>query len=164
MTKLLPVTTRLLRDESAVVSILVAGTMLLSFAMMGFAIDYGRAQFAKSELQAALDAGALAGGKVFYTSASQMQTEALTYFGANWGKPFQASIVGGQPTYTVPATLDSISGHASINVKTTLLWAIGQSTMLATASDKILTPSQNGGLELSIVLDNTGSRETHNLV
>lgn len=157
MPELLPLTSRVMRDETAVASILLAGTMLLSFAMMGFAVDYGRAEFAKSELQAALDAGALAGGRVFYTSASQMQAEALTYFGANWGQPFRASIVGGQPTYTVPATLDSIKGHATISVKTTLLWAIGQSTMLATASDKILTPSQNGGLELAVVLDNTGS-------
>jgi|GEM_PF-2666590 hypothetical protein len=157
MTDLMPLTSRLLRDDSAIVSILVAGTMMLSISMAGFAVDFGRGEFAKVELQAALDAGALAGGRSFNTDATEMENVALSYFGANWGDPFSSVLANGTPTYTPSSNLQTMTGFAQINVPTTMLWAIGQKNMVATANDVVLTPGQAGGLELAMVIDNTGS-------
>jgi Putative Flp pilus-assembly TadE/G-like len=165
MKDLPPLMSRLVRDESAVVSIMLAGTMLVTLAMTGLAVDFGRAEFVKIELQAALDAGGLAGGNVFNTSATTMQNEAMQYFGANWRDPFQSSLPAGSPTYTATLdpstnTLTKLIGTASVNVPATMLWAIGQSTMAASASNVVDTPSQSGGIELAMVLDNTGSEAT----
>jgi Flp pilus assembly protein TadG len=162
MNKVLPVTLRVLKDESAVVSIMLAGTMLFGIAVAGFAVDYGRAEFAKVELQNALDAGALAGARSSPLNATEITKEALTYFGANWGAPFGSHVVDGsgnptQPNYVVSSGVTTITGNASINVNTTMLWAIGEKTMLAKAFNVVALP-ETGGLEVAMVLDNTGSQ------
>jgi|HubBroStandDraft_1064217.scaffolds.fasta_scaffold00087_17 hypothetical protein len=157
MKQLLPLTARLVRDDSAIVSILVAATMMMSIAMAGFGVDFGRAEFAKVELQSALDAGGLAGGGSFNTTSTVMTTIAQQYFGANWGDPFTSALTNGSPIYTPNADLNQMSGFASISVPTTMLWAIGQKNMLAQATDNVITPAESGGLELVMVIDNTGS-------
>jgi Flp pilus assembly protein TadG len=158
----MPVTLRILKDDSAVVSIMLAASMLFGIAVAGFAVDYGRAEFAKVELQNALDAGALAGARSSPLTAAQITKEALTYFGANWGAPFGSHVVDGsgnptQPSFVVDSGITHIIANASINVNTTMLWAIGQKTMLAKAFNVVDLP-QTGGVEVALVLDNTGSQ------
>jgi hypothetical protein len=160
MKELLPLTSRLLRDDSAVASIMLAGTMLMTFATTGLAVDFGRALFTKIELQQALDAGGLAGGDVHFSGATAMSTQATEYFGANWGAPFGSHIVGILPTYTPKADTSSMTGFVEANVPTTMLWAIGQTTLQVTASNLVDTPVQSGGMEVAMVLDNTGSEAT----
>ena len=121
----------------------------------GMAIDVGRAYLVKVRLGAALDAAALAVGSETNLTGTQLTSALQNYFTANYPSTalgtnvtvapvpadadLTAAVVNYQAQATVPMTLMKLAGFNSL-------------TVTVTAQTK-----KTVGLEVAVVLDNTGS-------
>jgi Flp pilus assembly protein TadG len=121
----------------------------------GIATDVGRAYLVKVRLGAALDAAALAVGSETNQTAAQMSTDLQNYFTAN----YPSTALGNNVTVTpVPAGADLSATTVNYQAQATVpmlfmpLIGINSITVSVTAQTKKTT-----GLEVAIVLDNTGS-------
>src|SRR6185437_894618 len=121
---------------------------------VGAAIDYTRANTARSALQTSLDATALMLSKNATTeTAAQLQTEATNYFGALFTRPDAKNV-------TVKATYTSTAGSqlqltGSATVSTTFMRIAGFDEINISASST--AKWGNTRLRVALVLDNTGS-------
>ncbi|NKB57719.1 MAG: pilus assembly protein TadG [Alphaproteobacteria bacterium] len=115
---------------------------------VGAAVDVSRAYMAKSRLAFALDAAGLAAGAGGETEA-EMRTIAEQYFAANYREelPGTPSV----PTLVVDGGVIKVSG--TVTLEPTLLRLIGQGDFTVAAAAEVLRK----GLEVALVLDNTGS-------
>ena len=143
----------LVRDERGSVAVIFAETLVPSLLAIGLAVDTARAYAVKSQLQQALDAAALAVGSSSGTDA-QMQALAQKFFDANFnpnglatGSSIQVSVVGDTITATGTATVDA-----------TVMQIGGFDTILIAEHSQVVRAIR--GLELAMVLDNTGSMTT----
>src|SRR5208282_3710512 len=146
---------RLGRQREGNVAMLVGLFAIPLVVAGGIATDVGRAYSAKVRLGAALDAAALAVGSETNQTPTQMSTDLQNYFTANYpstalgenvtvapvpsNADFSATTVNYQAQATVPMVFMQLIGISSINVT-------------VTAQTKKTT-----GLEVAVVLDNTGS-------
>jgi Flp pilus assembly protein TadG len=137
------------------VAIMFGLIAVAAFIAAGMAIDVGRARAVKIRLGASLDAAALAVGS---TDASAFTTDQLqqrleNFFTAN----YPSSVLG---TPTTPAMTFSnnnnvINVTASATVPTSLMAIVGVNSITVSASSQVTR--QSLGLEVALVLDNTGS-------
>ncbi len=141
------------RDDRGSVAVIFAVTLVPTLLAIGLAVDTARAFAVKSQLQAALDAAALAVGSSSGTDA-EMQALAQKFFDANF-KPnglatassIQISVAGDTITATGTATVDS-----------TVMQIGGFDTIAIAQGSQVVRAIR--GLELAMVLDNTGSMTT----
>ncbi len=115
-----------------------------------------RAYSVKTRLGAALDAAALAVGSEVNQTPSSLTTYMNNYFAAN----YPASALGGA-TATVMAvpgnaslTASTVNFQASATVPMTFMQLVGINTITVSATSQI---KRTAGLEVVLVLDNTGS-------
>jgi Flp pilus assembly protein TadG len=148
---------RFLRDDLGVVAILFGLLLIPLVGMVGLALDYARATNALTQLQAALDATALAAAR----ADSDMSEEELATFAAD----YLASNYAGNTNYDY--TLESIRREdgrvvlsATGNVPTTLFALLGIDTMPISTQTEVAWSI--GKLEIALVLDNTGSMSRQN--
>lgn len=117
----------------------------------GMAIDIGRAQLAQSKLSSALDAAGLAAGSSL--STTDLNSEVSKYLNANFRGYMNATI------RDIDAHTDDtnsvISLAANGRIDTTFMRYFGIKTMDISATSEITRATS--GLELAMVLDNTGS-------
>ncbi len=129
-------------------------TVLLSLS--GAAVDFSRAYMARSRLQAACDAGALAGRKSVsaqgFDSAAKRVAE--TYFTANFdNQAHQADTFTIE--YTSPDSGSTVAGAAEATVETLLLHFVGIDEIeIASACSATMSV---GNSDVTMVLDTTGS-------
>ena len=121
----------------------------------GMAIDVGRAYMVKIRLGAALDAAALAVGSETNQTPSQLTTTLQNYFTAN----YPATALGTNVTVTpVPANADltasTVTFQAQATVPMTFMQLVGVNSIDVTVSAQT---KKTAGLEVAVVLDNTGS-------
>lgn len=152
---------RLLRtDERGSVMIMVAGGALLAVAATGIAVDTARAQILQTKMSSALDAAGLAAGASANSGPSGtsaqawVQQQAQKYFDAN----FPSGYLGAEPV-TVTATLSSdkttVTLNATTSQATSFIAVVGVHSVTVAANSTITRSST--GMELVLVLDNTGS-------
>jgi Flp pilus assembly protein TadG len=127
------------------------------FIAAGMGIDMWRAYAVKVRLGAALDAAALAVGSTNpanYTTA-QLQTRMQNYFSANY--PATATLgAPGTPTMAYSATNNNIINFtATASVPTMFMRVVGINTLNVGVTSQVTRGIS--GLELALVLDNTGS-------
>ena len=131
-------------------------------AMTGVAIDLARVWLAKSRLQMSLDAAVLVVAKSLSTGGTS--ADGLSLFWANWGRTSGSSMVGFLgATATTPVVHNpapggvagSIQLTSSATVTPTLLNVMGIGPVTVSAASTAQTAAY--GLELALVLDNTGS-------
>ena len=147
---------RLIERREGVVALIFALCAIPIFIAAGMAIDIGRAYAVKVRLGAALDAAALAVGSEGSQTPAQLTTDLQNYFTANYPA---TALGGGSVSVTpVPANADltaaTVNYQAQATVPMTLMRLVGVDsiTVTATAQTKKTT-----GLEIAVVLDNTGS-------
>ena len=104
----------------------------------------------KSQLGAALDAAALAAGASSGTTAQQ-QAVAAAYLAANF--PGGNGVVLGTPTYSLSGS--PITVTATAKVPTTFMQVVGINSLTVGATTQVMRTLE--GLEVALVLDNTGS-------
>ena len=146
---------RLARTREGNVAMIVGLFAIPLVIAGGIATDVGRAYLVKTRLGAALDAAALAVGSETNQTAGQMSTDLQNYFTAN----YPATALGNNVTITpVPANADLSATTVNYQAQATVpmlfmpLIGVNNITVSVTAQTKKTT-----GLEVAVVLDNTGS-------
>jgi Flp pilus assembly protein TadG len=136
------------------VAITFALATLPIIAMVGFAVDYSRANAVKAAMQAALDSTALMISKEAATDTNtQLQTNAQKYFLALFARPDATNV-----TVTANFTTDggtSVVVNGATDVPTSVLAAIGYGVITVSGSSTARWGSNL--LRVALVLDNTGS-------
>lgn len=143
--------TLLKNDCGAVLPMLGIGLVMLVIAT-GTAVDMARAQLVQARLSSALDAAGLAAGASISTANAQQ--EAQKYFDANFPTGYLNTTLG-PLTVTPNANNTLLTLNITASVPTTLMMIAGQTHVDVSAYSEITR--ENKGLELVMVLDNTGS-------
>lgn len=122
---------------------------------VGTAVDLSRAYMARSRLAFALDAAGLAAGSAGETEA-EMRAIAEQFFFANYTSSHPGTPT--TPVLTIDGGVIKVSG--TVTLEPTLLQLIGQEDFTVAASAEVLRK----GLEVVLVLDNTGSMRTNDKI
>ncbi|MBI3446786.1 MAG: pilus assembly protein TadG [Magnetospirillum sp.] len=146
---------RLMRSTRGNMAVMLAIGILPIVASIGLGVDVAKAYAIKSRMAAALDAAALAVGSSTGTNA-QLTQVAQNFFNAN----FPPGTAGVSPTVSITVNGDVINAHASAIVTTVFMKVVGV-TQVPVHADSVVN-RQIMGLELAMVLDNTGSMTTNN--
>jgi hypothetical protein len=139
------------RSESGMTIPLLAISMVAVTGFVGMGIDTARMQMVQSKLQFSLDAAGLASGAT--VSTSSLNAETAKYLNANFNGYMGATLTGSSVTSANTNTLFTLSATAT--VPTSFLGVVGINTITVTATSQITRAIT--GLELVMVLDNTGS-------
>ncbi len=144
-----------LRDETGSGFALVAWGMLTLAAASGLAFDAGRGYLIKAKLGQAVDAAALAGGRALAGRESDLYRAQVTkYFNANFPDGYLGVAVA-ETDLQIERRDDRIEVSASVEVPTTLLRTLNIEGF--TVSANAVVNSTVRGLEIVMVLDNSGS-------
>jgi len=143
---------RFTRSEQGSVLPLVGLGMFMLIAATGIAIDMGRVQIVQSRLQNSLDAAGLAAGTVAHSGSPS--TVATNYFNANFPSGYLGATIGAV-TVTPNASNSVLSLSVSGTVNTTFMRIFNINSVAVSATSQITL--QSSGMELVLVLDNTGS-------
>lgn len=137
---------------------MVAG-LIPGIAALGSAIDAGRVYVVKSQLQAGVDAAALAGARAYELdnpTPAGRDAQAMAYFSGNFPNGYMGtSALDVRPTFATIDGRNNTTVRASAVVPMSFMRAFGfdQQTVVAIARAEI----QPHPLEVMMVLDNTGS-------
>jgi len=160
------------RDQAGTIAIIFALMSFIVMALVGGAVDYGRAVTARDQMQNALDASVLAAARVWQTEKSLELAEqkAKEYYNNNKPKGVDSAV----DAFTVDMGRNAISLQASAKLNAPFLSAAAMiaHTVRRESSDKVvytisaeaealLAAGGNGdsNLEISMMLDITGSMD-----
>lgn len=142
----------LLQSEQGSALPLVGLGIFVLLGSTGIAIDMGRAQIVQSRMQNALDAAGLAAGSE--VSTTNLNSEVSKYFYANFPDHYLGTDV--TSLTATPANDNKIFElNATGTVHTTFMKVFGINTVAVAAHSQVTRASK--GMELVLVLDNTGS-------
>lgn len=145
-----------LRSRRGAVAVLVAALAIPLVAITGIALDTARGYLLKARLSQALDAAALAGGRVFFQP--QRDSDIQMYFDANFPAGYMEAELGDlQISENVEEGTLSLSIDARLD--TTFMRVVGINDMDVAAASTVKRADR--GLELALVMDNTGSMYSH---
>ncbi len=138
---------------NAVVTMSIAAIPVL--AMAGVGIDYSRAYIVQQRLTHAIDAAALAVGTAQNKTEGELTQIAQSYFDAN----YPAAELGVPGNLNVTFGNDTVGIAATANVDTTLMGLVGTHNVTVSADTEVTRKIT--GVELVMVLDNTGSMSSN---
>jgi Flp pilus assembly protein TadG len=155
---------RLFRDRRGNTLVIVGAAMIPLAAMIGSGVDMSRAYMAKTRLQSACDAAALAGRRVMQndTLGTNVEPEARRFFHFNFPKTTVNGVTRGpyqteeiiNPTVTRPAQ-GTVRVSATTRIPTTVMRMFGFTTLpLSVTCDAAL---HFVNTDVMLVLDTTGS-------
>jgi len=141
-----------LRDDEGSMAFLVAFLLIPLFGFLGLAIDAARGYLLESRLSQALDAAALAGGRVMFDDTRD--ADIRKFFLANFPEGYLGARVSG-PAIVADGEGERITVSASATINTTFMRLFDQNEM--TVSARTVVQRSVRGMELVLVMDNTGS-------
>lgn len=148
---------RFMADRRGTIGIVFAATIIPVTAAIGMAVDLGHAVKAKGDLQATIDAVALAAGRTLQTSSDQAATEsyARRYFASTLPPGVDAEITH----LAIDGASSSVTLAAHARVDTSFLAMIGVESLTLTAAASADMGQAGSGkeLEVAMMLDITGS-------
>ncbi|MEZ5688131.1 MAG: TadE/TadG family type IV pilus assembly protein [Caenibius sp.] len=135
---------------------MAAISLTLLLLMAGAGVDFSRAYVTKTRLQAACDAGALAGRRAVTTEGFNNAAEVVAnnYFDANFN-PANEGLGNAQVAFTSPDSGSTVVGNASGQMSTYLLPFAGIDTIDVSAN--CTSTMSVGNSDVTMVLDTTGS-------
>ena len=141
------------RSGNVTITFALATIPIIGFT--GVAVDYSRANSARTAMQAALDSTALILSKEAQNlSSGQLNQKALDYFKANFNRPEVKSIVV-TPVFNAPQAGSFSLNLTSTGTIDTTFTGIWQPSITIGAKSQALWGMKK--LELALALDNTGS-------
>jgi len=148
-------------DRGGNVAIIFAVALIPVFGGVGIAVDYSRANNARTELQAALDVTALMiSREALDIKSGQVQKKARTYFKAQFDRP---DIKGVNPTFALqnngPGDF-TVVAEAAGYIDATIAQVLGKKTIDLRVTSQVRWGFKS--LELALALDNTGSMASKN--
>jgi Flp pilus assembly protein TadG len=138
-------------NKSGNVAIIFALSSIALFGMVGLATDYSRAITVKERLSYAIDHAALAAGSSTHLTLDERSDLINHYMEAN----YQTNSIGDIQDISVTDNDDTISIDAISRVNTTFMKIVGIDFIDVNATTEVTRKST--GLEVAMVLDNTGS-------
>ena len=140
-----------------------AGAIAIAFAIMtpiiigaaGMALDYSQAYMVQQRLHQAIDAAALAGA-ASDTDEDAMRTKILAFFAANYPPEKIGAVI--DPVVTIDGNEITVTGNALYNTYFLKIFGIDDISVDA----ETIVQRQVQGLEVVLVMDNTGSMSTNN--
>lgn len=144
---------RLKRSQQGAVAVLVAVAMVALTGIVGIAVDVGRAQLLQSKLSSSLDAAGLAAAST--VSTTNLSADVDKYLNVNFQNYMGSRITSSSVTVNSNNTVIMLT--ASATLPTTFMRIFGHDTINVSALSEITRAVS--GLELALVLDNTGSME-----
>jgi Flp pilus assembly protein TadG len=159
--RLLQTLARFRRSEGGNVVFMFALATIPMIGFVGAAVDYSRANSAKSAMQAAADSTALMlSREATGLNSSQMNTKAQSFFTALLHRPEVTGITV-SPNFTNPtAGSFKLVLSASGTVPTSFTKVFGQSSLNISVTSEVVWGMKK--LELALALDNTGSMDSNN--
>jgi Flp pilus assembly protein TadG len=149
-------------EGNIAITFAIALIPLLGF--IGAAVDYSRANMARSSMQAALDSAALMVSKDLSSgviNTSQISARAQSYFQALYTNREAQGITVGSTYNAVNGSLGStVQLNASANIRTDFMYLFGYPTMGFNTTTT--TAWGNARLRVAMILDNTGSMAQNN--
>ena len=145
-------------DCNGQVLIIVAVVLIVLIAVVGLAIDSGRAYGVKAKLNAALDAASIAAAMALSEGEDAAETAAENYFDANYPDGYMGSHPEFDPDGIIPPEpyLDGniiIDVRGSAEMSTTFMRILGYETVTVSAHAQAIRRA----VDLAFVVDNTGS-------
>jgi hypothetical protein len=145
---------RLGEDQQGAAMMILGLAVIPLFVLMGLAVDVGRGYMVKSKLSYAIDSAGLAGGRAFETDLRE--EDIMMFFEANFPPNYMESeIEGGEPSVTFNDEENTILIEATAIVPTRFMGVAGVHEMRVHA--RTLIQRELRGMELALVMDNTGS-------
>lgn len=147
---------RLANDSSGSMLPMAVGGLIVLLALIGGGVDVSRVYRVQNRLQAACDAGALAGRKAVTTNGfdTTAQAQANSYFNVNFDRAQQmVTSVSFTPSSTDNGT--SVVGTATASVQMVVMELFGKTSIPITVSCKATEGISN--IDVTFVLDTTGS-------
>lgn len=143
---------RLRRDRRGSVAVFLGVALVPLVAAIGIGVDSARGYLVRSRLSQSLDSAALAGGRVMFET--YRDDDVKMYFKSNFPNGYLGATVG-EPIITSNADNEILTVKATATLPATFMRIFGKSSISVTASAQITRT--NRGMELALVLDNTGS-------
>ena len=134
------------------VTLIFAAAILPLLGVAGVAVDGGQAYLVNARLGRALDAAALAGARI--ARSADAEASARSYFDANFPEGYLSARVK-DFRYQPDADLDFVTVSATVELPTAIMGMFGWDSL--TVSGSATVERMNRGLELALVMDNTGS-------
>jgi Flp pilus assembly protein TadG len=147
---------RLRRDERGAVAIIVGLAILPLFLALGASIDVAIAYYLKTRLGHACDAAALAVGSTIDDDIDVLDDRARDFFAAN----YPDRTIGWVHDVNVSVVDDVINVSAQATFDTFFLKLFQQPQITVAADAEVIRDIK--GLEVALVLDNTGSMRSNN--
>ncbi len=141
-----------LRDREGNVILIFALASLAVVGSVGVAVDAGRSEMVQAKLQNAVDSAALAAGSS--ASTANLTTVATKYVNVNFSQGNLGAVLG-PVTATLSADKKVVTVSATATLSTSMMKVLGQNTVNLDATSEVTRA--NKGMELLLVLDNTGS-------
>ena len=145
------------RDARGASIVFVASSMFVLVGAAGLAFDAGRGYLIKARLSQAVDSAALAGGRSLTVGGGgDYEAQIQKYFDANFPEGFMGATITG-PTISVNGAGTRITVQAWANVPTTLMRVLKVKGVQVSARSQVTRALR--GLEVALVLDNSGSMD-----
>jgi Flp pilus assembly protein TadG len=145
---------RLLVEQRGAVAAILGLAIIPLFAVVGLAIDTGRGYMLRSKLSYAIDAAGLAGGRAFETDLRE--EDIMMFFEANFPPGYMNSeLAPDNPIITINDVQNTITIEATATIPTYFMKIAGVPEM--TVSARTVIQRELRGMELVLVMDNTGS-------
>lgn len=142
------------RDEGGAVAVLVAAAIIPLIGALGLATDTARGYMVKARLSQALDAAALAGGKVMLSSDAVRDADIEMFFDANFPPGYMGAVVSPLAiSENVAGDVLEVTATATIN--TTFMRVLGFDTLTVAAATEVTR--QVDQLDLVLTIDTSGS-------
>lgn len=146
---------RLVRSRDGNIAMITGLAAIPLVVAAGVAVDATRAYIVKMQLGSALDAAVLAVGSTVSNNNATLGTQLQNYFNANFPV---TSLVSNVTLSTVPANADltqpTITAKATATVPMTFMQIVGMPNLTVSVTSQA---QKTQGLEVALVLDNTGS-------
>jgi Flp pilus assembly protein TadG len=145
---------RLAHATSGAIIVYIAVASVPMVGFLGLAVDTTRGYLVKAQLSTALDAAALAGGRVIFSPTRDADIQ--MYFDANFPPGYMNATLTG-PTWVVSPSSDQITITASAQIETTFLKVLGPGHEYLTVSAETEITRQETMLDVVLAIDMSGS-------
>ncbi|MEP4887010.1 MAG: TadE/TadG family type IV pilus assembly protein, partial [Alphaproteobacteria bacterium] len=143
---------RLWPDRRGAVAAFVAVGIVPTVGFVGLATDAARGYMVKTKLHQALDAAGLAGGRAMLEP--DRDADILQFFNANFPDGYLGATVNG-PNIDADETEGLLTLSASADIPTSFMQVLGFQDI--TVSAQTVVHRAVRGMELALIMDNTGS-------
>lgn len=139
-------------NRKGAVAVYLAFALIPIIGFIGIGTDTARAYMVKSRLSSALDAAALAGGKIFFSP--DRDADIQMFFEANFPPGYMNAVVSG-PAIFIDDQNETVALSASATIPTTFMALFGHDSMVVAASSEVTRQIEM--LDVVLAMDMSGS-------